>query len=78
MTFEEKFKVGYDEYLKMPKATINGEHRYAEMYVKKWCILTGRSMIHPHPHRYYTLMEFVFYCGRDEQLYNKFIAPITA
>lgn len=68
--FEEKFKAGYEEYLKLPKA---GPRTNSELYSNNWCILNGRSIIHPHPHRHYTFIEFVYYCGKDINLYNRFI-----
>jgi len=71
--FEEKLKKGYEEYLKLPKAEINGVNKKAEIYVNNWCVLTGRSMVYPHPHRHYTFLEFVFHCGKSDSLYNRFI-----
>lgn len=77
MNFEEKLKTGYQEYLKLPKATCSGKNSNAELYSKNWCKIEGRVCIHPHPHRYYTFLEFVFYCGRDEELYERFIQPLN-
>ena len=37
-----------------------------------WCVFTGRSIIHPHPHRHYTLIEFAFCIGNKKDLYEKF------
>jgi len=75
--FEAKLKLAYDEYLKLPKATVSGENRTAELYLKHWCVNEGRSIVHPHPHRHYTFLEFVYWCGKDESLYNRFIKPIN-
>jgi hypothetical protein len=71
--FEEKLKLGYEEYLKLPKAECSGVNREAELYSNRWCILMGRACVHPHPHRHYTFLEFVFWCGKDETLYNRFL-----
>jgi hypothetical protein len=71
--FEEKLKLGYEEYLKLPKAECSGVNREAEIYSNKWCVSTGRSIIHPNPHRHYTLLEFAYWCGKNESLYNRFI-----
>ena len=69
--FEEKLKLGYEEYLKLPKCS--GVNREAELYTKEWCLLTGLSCVHPHPHRHYTFLEFVYYCGKDETLFDRFL-----
>jgi hypothetical protein len=71
--FEEKFKKGYDEYLKLPKAECSGINYDAVLYSNNWCVNIGRSIIHPNPHRHYTFLEFIFWCGKDETLYNEFI-----
>lgn len=76
MSFEDKFKIGYEEYLKLPKATISGENRNAELYSKQWCYFTGRSFVHPNPHRHYTFIEFVYFCGKNEELSQRFIQPL--
>ncbi len=68
--FEQKLKNGYDEYLKLPKA---GRNINSELYNNQWCFLTGMSIISPHPHRHFTFLEFVFHCGKDITLYNRFI-----
>lgn len=67
--FEEKLKLGYEEYLKLPKSGFSE----TELYANGWYIMTGMSIIHPHPHRHYTFLEFVYWCGKDENLYNRFI-----
>lgn len=72
-SLEEKLKIGYEEYLKLPKAETRGINKYAEIYSKKWCVITGRTIIHPHPHRQYTFVEFAFYCGNNPTLYDRFI-----
>jgi hypothetical protein len=69
--FEEKLKLAYEEYLKLPKPTI--ENRNAELYANGWCVMTGRSIIAPHPHRHYTFTEFVYWCGKDKTLHARFI-----
>ncbi len=74
--FEEKLQSGYEEYLKLPKFTrelkiLNRVND--DIYSNHWCIITGRSIISPHPHRHYTFIEFVYWCGKNEKLYNKFI-----
>lgn len=70
--FEEKLKLGYEEYLKLPKSD-RGFNRDSELYKNKWCIILGRSIIHPHPHRHYTFLEFVYWCGKDETLHDRFL-----
>jgi hypothetical protein len=74
--FEQKLKMGYKEYLTLPKATIQ-DHRKNEIYTNGWYIMTGRSMISPHPHRHYTFLEFVYHCGNKNSLYQKFIEPLN-
>jgi hypothetical protein len=70
---EESLKNGYDEYLKLPTAKLDGVNRHAELYENKWCILKGRSFAYPHPHRHYTFLEFVYMCGKKEDLHKRFI-----
>lgn len=70
--FEEKLKLGYEEYLKLPKAEGSG-YREAELYTNRWYVMMGRSIVDPHPHRHYTFLEFVYRCGKDETLYNRFL-----
>jgi hypothetical protein len=70
---EEKIKAGYEEYLKLPLAEMNGKNRDAELYNNGWCIFTGRAIMHPDPHRHYTLIEFAYTCGKNESLYDRFI-----
>lgn len=70
--FEEKLKLAYEEYIKLPKAECSGINREAELYINNWYITTGRSIVHPNPHRHYTFLEFVYWCGKDETLYNRF------
>jgi len=77
MEFEDKFKIGYNEYLKLPNAECSGVNRNAEMYTKHWCYFTGRSFIHPHPNRYYTFLEFIYWCGKNEELYERFIKSLN-
>lgn len=77
MNFEENLQKGYDEYLKLPQATMSGENRNAELYTKQWCCIIGRSFAHPHPHRHFTFLEFVYYCGKNQELYDRFIEPLN-
>jgi len=44
-----------------------------EIFLNGWYIQTGFSFIPPYPHRHYTLLEFVFQCGKNENLYQRFI-----
>lgn len=74
---EEKLKIGHNEYLKLPKAECSGVNRESELYSNHWCVITGRAIIHPHPHRYYTFVEFVYWCGKDQTLYDRFIKDIS-
>ena len=77
MNFEEKFRKGYEEYLKLPEASCGGENYHAELYTHNWCVRTGVACMHPHPHRYYDFLEFVFWCGRKQNLYDRFIKPLN-
>lgn len=77
MNFEEKLQIGYKEYLKLPKAESSGINRNTELYSNNWCKFEGRACIHPHPHRHYTFLEFIFYCGNNEDLYERFIQPLN-
>ena len=72
---EQVFLKGHQEYLKLPKAEHAGENRNAELYCNKWCIVTGHGFAHPEPHRHFSFLEFVFFCGKDEKLYNRFVVP---
>ncbi len=71
-SLDDKFQIGYEEYLKLPKATFM-DLMINEMFLNGWYIQTGFSFIPPCPHRYYTLLEFVFQCGKNENLYKRFI-----
>jgi hypothetical protein len=71
--FEEKLRLGYEEYLKLPKAECSGVNRESELYTNRWYIMMGRSIVDPHPHRHYTFLEFVYWCGKDENLYDRFL-----
>jgi hypothetical protein len=44
-----------------------------EMYEKDWCILTGRSIVSPHPHRAYTFEEFVAKTLEDSSFAKTFL-----
>ena len=54
----------------MPNYVRNSKN---ELYENGWVILTGRSIVSPHPHRKYTLDEFISECGRNEKLKNRFL-----
>jgi len=60
----------YQEYSSMPNYVRNSKN---ELYENGWVILTGRSIVSPHPHRKYTLNEFISECGRNEKLKNRFL-----
>jgi len=60
----------YDEYLKLPFGSRHNGN--LNIYDKGWCIITGRSIVSPHPHRHYTLNEFILYCGRNQDMYDYF------
>ncbi len=68
--FEEKLKVGYTEYLKLPLASLRNK---TEIYLNQWCVIVGKGVVSPDPHRYYTFLEFVYWCGKNETLYERFI-----
>lgn len=70
--FEEKFKKGYEEYLKLPKAGLRDSNEN-ELYKNHWCLITGLGVVSPNPHRHYSFLEFVFHCGRKIELFNRFI-----
>lgn len=71
--FIEKLKLGYEEYLKLPKAQSTGVNKKTELYTNGWYVSMGRSFAHPHPHRHYTFLEFAYQCGKDETLSNRFL-----
>lgn len=70
---DDLFVQGYNEYLKYVRACQESGDRVTEMYTNGWYVITGRSIIAPHPHRPYLFLEFVYHCGRDRALYTKFI-----
>jgi len=70
--FEQKLKDGYEEYLKLPTATFL-DFAINEIFLNSWYIQTGFGFVCPNPHRHYTFIEFVFFCGQDKKLYDKFI-----
>lgn len=59
----------YKEYLKMPKASFRNE---SEMYDREWCVIMGRSIVHPHPHRHYTYEEFLNKVALDDEFCARF------
>ena len=70
MSFDENIHIAYKKYLDLPLATIQSE---TEIYRHMWVILTGRSIVSPHPHRHYTLIEFAYWCGKNQTLYDRFL-----
>ena len=70
--FEENLKKAYSEYLNLELATIVNFNEN-EIYQEGWYVLEGLSIVAPHPHRYYTLLEFVYWVGKSEKLYNRFL-----
>ena len=70
--FDDKLNAGYEEYLKLPTATITTTE--VELYAKGWYVMTGMSIVAPNPHRHYTLLEFVYNCGKNSELYDRFVA----
>lgn len=68
---EEKLVNGYEEYLKQPLAEL-GDNNSSELYNNNWVIIEGLSIVYPHPHRYCNFTEFVFFCGKKEELFNRF------
>jgi len=69
---DNKIIEAYEEYKKLPKATINGENKHAEIYDKGWSVNMGRAFCHPNPHRHYTLLEFAYYMGKYKGLRERF------
>lgn len=53
----EKLLEAYAKYMLMPLASIS-ESSPSEIYSRYYVVLTGRAIIHPHPHRHFTLKEF--------------------
>jgi hypothetical protein len=74
MSLEEKLQKGYEEYLKLPKAT-HDNWKDVELYKNHWFSSAGRSLTPPHPQEYYTFTQFTYYCGKKQDLYDRFIAP---
>jgi hypothetical protein len=72
---EERIEIGYAEYLKLPLATVS-DVQSNEIYSNRWFFRTGRSIVSPHPHRHYTLVEFAFECGYNSTLYDRFVMPL--
>ena len=70
--FEDKLEKGYGEYVKLPLAGVT-DFQGNEIFKNKWCVIIGRGVVDPNPHRHYTFLEFVFWCGKNENLYNRFI-----
>ena len=66
----DNFEKMYEEYLKMPFGNIRNDKD--TIYEKGWCVQTGMSIVSPHPHRHYTLNEFIFYCGRKQEMFDNF------
>ncbi len=61
----------YEEYSKMPN--YQRQSGKNEIYNNKWCVIIGRAIVAPHPHRKWTLEEFVKQCEKDEALRNRFV-----
>jgi len=47
----------FDKYSLMPLAKMS-EKEKSEIYQKGYVVVTGRAIVHPNPHRHYTLCEF--------------------
>jgi hypothetical protein len=69
---EEKMQKGYEEYLSLPLASIM-DFLINEIYINNWFIQTGLSFVPPHPGRHYTFIEFVYFCGKNQNLQKRFI-----
>lgn len=70
--FEENLQKGYEEYLTLPMANVM-DFLINEIYINQWYIQTGFSFIPPTPGRHYTFIEFVYWCGKNPNLYKRFI-----
>lgn len=68
---EEKIKNAYNNYMSYNLADFKNVNQNI-LYANNWYILTGRSITAPHPHRHYTLLEFAYYCGKDNILLETF------
>ena len=71
-TFENRLKTGYYEYLMQPLAGIT-DFSENEIYKNGWYTRIGLGVVSPDPHKHYSFLKFVFECGRDEKLFNRFI-----
>ena len=60
---------GFEVYSALPKASRAGR---VDLY-PNWCVTTGRSFMHPHPHRHYTSMEFYHKLGSDSEFAQRFL-----
>jgi hypothetical protein len=72
LSFEDRLKIGYQEYLKLPLAEIT-TYNENELYKNGWYTRIGLGVVSPDPHKHYSFLVFVFECGRKESLYERFI-----
>ena len=56
----------YELYCSIPKWTVGNPSRIYPKYV----VITGRSIIAPHPHRHYSFEEFVDKLNEDPEFKN--------
>lgn len=61
----------YEEYRNLPN--YQRQSGKNEIYNNKWCVITGRAIVSPHPHRKWTLEEFVKQCEKNEALRARFV-----
>lgn len=64
----------YEEYRNLPNYQHQSSlHSVNEIYNNKWCVILGRAITPPHPHRKWTLEEFVKQCEKNEALRSRFV-----
>lgn len=72
MELKDVLKLGYEEYIEMPKGKV-GFGVPETIYSNGWCVIIGKSFISPHPHRHYTFEEFVEKSSVDIKLCDRFV-----
>lgn len=79
MTFDERIQAGYDDYLEqysIAKKMNRLNYLNSDIYTNGWFTQTGLACIAPHPSRALTILEFVFRCSKDLDLYGRFVPTI--
>lgn len=79
MSKEETTKL-YERYLTMPLASNvrgNSDTPRSELYDKHYVVHTGKAVIYPHPHRYFTQEEFETKLNEDKE-FEKFCSNLPS